>query len=190
MSKGGNKPDNDVLNGIRENVGYYSFRFRLICGDAKLKKKHIPRIEKAMFLRIESAMQDLLCTGHSPSTGNWLSLLLAYGFFRAAFTRVELLAALPSNQAGETEKLSELLAYYQNLKQSDDARYRARRNRTKKRAEIFNHCKTQGMTDADAYREIIRQERPDLKPKTTAFRSAMDALKTWKNRTFSTMAEK
>ena len=182
MSEKDNKPNNDILNGIRENVRYYSFRFRLICGDARLKKKHIPRIEKAMFLRIESAMQGLLCAGHSPSTGNWLSLLLAYGFFRAAFTRVELLAALPSNQTGEIEKVSELLAYYQNLKQSDDARYRVRRNRTKKRAEIFNHCKTQGMTDAEAYREIIRQERPDLKPNTGLYRAAMDALKVWKNR--------
>ena len=38
------------------------------------------------------------------------------------------------------------------------------------------------MTDADAYREIISIEEPNLKPGTASYISAMNRLRMWKSR--------
>lgn len=70
------------------------------------------------------------------------------------------------------------------LQEEKSNRYHKQRRRQNHRLALFNQCKQQGMTDAAAYREIIRQEQPSLKPNTAAYLAAMNSLRVWKSRNF------
>lgn len=70
------------------------------------------------------------------------------------------------------------------LQAEKTSRYQIPRERNRHRITLFEICKQRGMTDAAAYREIIRQEQPSLKPNTAAYLTAMNSLRVWKSRNF------
>lgn len=175
----------EALENIREEVERYSFRFRLYCKDAYGTGRRIPRIEKFFFLRAEREILDLINAPlRSIDTEGWLQIVYSFGFLCACYERILILGTSPLSQGTVNLSLPDpaMLEYYTKLKHKEDARYEATRQRNRIRGEHFRRCKEMGMTDAEAYREIIRQERPDLKPNTGLYRAAMEALKVWKNR--------
>lgn len=80
------------------------------------------------------------------------------------------------------QQFQQLTEYLEKLQQEKSARYKMRRQQHDDRKKIYQMCKEQGMTDADAYREIISIEEPNLKPGTASYISAMNRLKMWKSR--------
>lgn len=177
------KPDNDSLRQLKENVSYYSIRFRMICGGAKLKGKNIPRIYRAIFLQSESQVRSILDNAPDLSGKiDWFSIILAYGYLRTAFSRVELLATLEPAEQGAAIVPDEIMQEYRRLKNEKSNRYKRQRQHYNDRKGIYLQCKKKGMKDADAYREIIKMEEPNLKPGTASYIAAMNRLKVWRNR--------
>lgn len=79
-------------------------------------------------------------------------------------------------------KYQQATQYLDKLQQEKSARYKMRRQQHNDRKKIYQKCKKQGMTDADAYREIISIEESNLKPGTASYISAMNRLRMWKSR--------
>ena len=84
----------EALEYIKDEVERYSFRFRLYCKDAYGTGRKIPRIEKVFFLRAKREILNLIDSPLSTVDEEyWLRLVNAFGFLRASFERITILAS-------------------------------------------------------------------------------------------------
>lgn len=71
---------------------------------------------------------------------------------------------------------------YRQLQAEKDKRYKNRQTMNERTASEFKLWKAFGLSDADAFRNMIGFEYPWLKPSDPAYKAHMDRLRMWKSR--------